>query len=159
MYPAMTTALWVSFTLLIKLSWFLLVDAKDIQFENVLPGNLSRLTFKMKGEKYWIRHYSLNEDIPYDYSKKFSEEVFYNSRYLEFDHIIYSGYYNVALNDDVDTSGYLHVNNPNSGQYIKSQMATNQLMVIWRKKNRGTRAFIVIKNKLQIKQKPGSTIS
>ena len=44
--------------------------------------------------------------------KKFFKEVFDDSNHHEFDHVIYSGDYNNVLNHKVDTSGYLHINNP-----------------------------------------------
>ena len=52
-------------------------EAEEIIFENVFPSNVSRLTYKMKGEGYLMNClYTTNEDLTNDYSKKFFEKVF-----------------------------------------------------------------------------------
>ena len=53
-----------------------------------------------------------------------------DSYFHDYNHIMYTGDYNVALNHELDTSRYLHVNNPQSRQYIKSGMSTNELIDI-----------------------------
>ena len=70
--------------------------------------------------------------------------------YLHFPLYIWTCYFNlylapldnVALKHEVNTSGYLNVNNPNSRQYITRQSAMNELMGIWRERNTETRAFM-----------------
>ena len=56
-------------------------------------------------------------------------------------HIIYAVDYNLALNHEMNTCGYLHVNKPHSRKYIKGHIATNELTYIWRERNRNMRTY------------------
>ena len=73
--------------------------------------------------------YAPNEDKE---SRAFLESVFQDSDYDSFQHIIYAGDWNVPLNHELDTSGYLHTYNNEAGKYIKSRMVTNKLADVWR---------------------------
>ena len=98
----------------------------------------------MKKEKYLVNSlYAPNKDILNTQTKQFFEDTMYQ----EFDHILYAGYYNIAFNHKVDTCGYIHVNNPNLRQYIKSRISMNKLTDIWRESNTSTRAFTFNKKK------------
>ena len=48
----------------------------------------------------------------------FSKEVFDDSNEDKFTHKVTIGDFNVAINHTNDTLGYLHVNNPNSRDYL-----------------------------------------
>ena len=61
--------------------------------------------------------------------------------YHQYEHVIYVRDNNVTLNHELDTCGYLYVNNPNSREYVKSCIVTNQLTDIWRERNKSTRAY------------------
>ena len=45
------------------------------------------------------------------------------------------GDFNVALNHDADTAGYLHINNPNSRELLIRKMNLCNLVDIWRERN------------------------
>ena len=81
---------------------------------------------------------SPNEDKE---AKLFFETVFNDNDYRNFNHIVYTGDYNVPLNHDVDTAGYLHENNHTAHKYMKGRMVTNELIDIWHLKIKGVRAF------------------
>ena len=95
--------------------------------------------------------YAPNEDFINEYSKRFFEELFNDSDYHKIEHNLYSGDFNVVLNHKMDTLGYLHINNPYTQQYINSQIAKNELLDIWRERNKGTKAFTF--NKHQTKNR------
>ena len=60
----------------------------------------------------------MNLTGPDNESKTFFQTVFDDTNEEEFTHKITVGDFNVALNHDYDTSGYLHINNPNSREYL-----------------------------------------
>ena len=66
-----------------------------------------------------------NDDSKNDDTKKFFKNIFDDTSYDEYQHILYTGDFNVALNNDIDSSGFLHVNNSLSRQYIKSRITSN----------------------------------
>ena len=67
--------------------------------------------------------------------------MFQDDDYNNHEHVLYVGDYNVPLNHDLDTSGYLQVNNNESWKYIKSRMVTNDLIDVCRSRNKGVRAY------------------
>ena len=89
------------------------LQIEDIMMENVVQGNLSRFSFTMKDKKYLLNClYVPNEDMRETLQHaQFYEEVFDDRMYGDFNHILYAGDYNVALNYDLDTCGYLNINN------------------------------------------------
>ena len=70
------------------------------------------------------------------------KDVFDDSYLHEYNHVMYAGDFNIALNHELDTSDYLDVNNPQSRQHIKSRIATNELIDIGQEKITGRKAFI-----------------
>ena len=54
---------------------------------------------------------------------------------------MYAGDFNVPLDHDLDTSGYLHTNNNESRRFMKSRIVTNDLADIWRLRNNSVRAY------------------
>ena len=89
--------------------------------------------------------YTPNKDsVPGDDNNEntvFFKSIFDNMNDMDYDHCVMAGDYNVALNHDMDTNGYLHVNNPSSRQYVKTRITTNDLTVIWRDRNPDKREF------------------
>ena len=81
--------------------------------------------------------YAPNEDKE---SITFLQSVFQDSDYDSFNYITYAGDWNVHLNQELDTSGYLYTNNNEARKYIKSRMVTNELTDVWRFCNDGVRA-------------------
>ena len=73
--------------------------------------------------------YFPNEDKD---TRTFLESVFQYNDYDSFNHIMYAGDWNIPLNHELDTSGYLHTNNNESNRYIKSRIVTNDLVDVWR---------------------------
>ena len=59
----------------------------------------------------------------------------------KYSHRITIGDYNVALNHDLDTSGYLHINNPNTREYVTRQANLINLIDIWRIRNPNSREY------------------
>ena len=55
-------------------------EVEEIIFENVIPGNLSRMTFMLQGERYLINClYASNEDLTNENYKKFFKKLFADS--------------------------------------------------------------------------------
>ena len=128
----------------------------DVVFKNIITGNLSHLNFKLMDERYLINFiYAPNEDLSNDDTKMFFKVCFDNSYFHKYNHVLYAGNFNVALNHKLDTSGYFHIKNQQSRQYIKSRMATNELIAIRWEKNNGTKAFTF--DRPPIEQRQGST--
>ena len=89
----------------------------DIEWENIIPGNFSKFSSKSKNQAILIKCiYASNEDSnPNDDnndSTKFFKEVLDDTGEEKCDHRIIMGDYNVAMNHELDISGYLHINNP-----------------------------------------------
>ena len=109
-------------------------------------GNFSRLTFKHNKLKYLVKClYAPNKDlITGDMNNEntiFFKSIFDDSNNMEYGHCVMAGDYNVALKHEIDTNGYLHINNPSSRQYMKMRIATNDLTDIWRDRNPEKRVF------------------
>ena len=124
----------------------------DIGWENIIPGNFSKMTFKSEGQSVLIKCiYAPNEDSnPNDDnndSSKFYKEVLDDTDEERFDHRLIAGDYNVAIDHKLDTSGYLHVNNPNTRELLTRQANMSNLVDIWRLKNPDSRQFTFNKNK------------
>ena len=118
----------------------------DIGWENVIPGNYSRFTFKAEGQQILIKCvYAPNEDSnPNDNeneSSKFYKIVLDDKDEEIYDHKIITGDFNVALEHDLDTNGYLHVNNPNTRELIKRQCKLSNLIDVWRLRNKDCKQF------------------
>ena len=91
----------------------------NIKWENIIPGNFSKLSFKANDQTVLVKCiYAPNEDSnPNDDnndSTEFFRTVMDDTGDEEYNHRIMVGDYNVALKHEKDTSGYLHVNNPNT---------------------------------------------
>ena len=84
-------------------------------------------------------------------SETFFRAVFDDSQDNNVQHTINVGDYNVAPEHNIDTAGYLHINNSVSRQYITSRMMTNEVTDIWRDRHPTTRSFTF--DKLQKKNR------
>ena len=58
-----------------------------------------------------------------------------------FTHKITVGDYNVALNHDLNTAGYFHVNNPNSREYLTRKISLCNLVDVWHLKHPNIRQY------------------
>ena len=58
-----------------------------------------------------------------------------------FNHRIIAGDYNVAIRHNEDTSGYLHVDNPNTRDFLTRQASRSNLVDIWRIRNPDVRQY------------------
>ena len=59
----------------------------------------------------------------------------------KYDYRLITGDFNVALQHNLDTLGYLHVNNPNTREFITRQANLSNLVDIWRTRNPNSRQF------------------
>ena len=122
------------------------LPVKDIHFENIIDGNFSKLTFKVKEFSILIKClYAPNEDMPKgeseNLSSKLFKSVFNDENEEEYDIKAVVGDFNVALNHNMDTAGYLHVNNPNTRDFLSKMIPLCNLTDIWRHKNPNTRSY------------------
>ena len=60
---------------------------------------------------------------------------------MKFDHRLIMGDFNIAMKHELDTSGYLHVNNPNTREFLTRQTNLSNLVDIWRIRNPNSRQF------------------
>ena len=88
----------------------------DIESTIIFPGNLTQLNFTFKGKKFALGAlYAPNEkDII------FFKTLFKTQLDTEIDHTIYLGDWNIALSQQMDTQGYLHKNNTQSRDFVRS---------------------------------------
>ena len=118
----------------------------DIGWENVIPGNFSRLTFKAEGQLILIKCiYAPNEDSnPNDIdnkSSRFYDLVLDDKDEEKYDHRLIAGDFTVALDHNLDTNGYLHINNPNTRELLTRQYKLSNLVDIWRLRNIDSRQY------------------
>ena len=83
----------------------------------------------------------MNNTGPENESNTFFKKVFDISNEDQFTHKVIVGEYNVALNHTIDTLGYLHVNNPNSRDYLTRQIGLCNMVDIWRLKKPNNRQY------------------
>ena len=111
----------------------------DIEWENVIPGNFSKLSFKANKDIFLINAYThLIKTVT---QMTIKTKVMDDTGEEEYNHRIITGDYNVALNHNLDTSGYLHVNNPNTREYLLRQANLSNLIDIWRIRNPNSREY------------------
>ena len=87
----------------------------NIEWENVIQGNFSKLSFKVKDETVLVKCiYAPNNDSnPNDdnnKSTKFFKQIMDDTGEEKYNPRMITGDYNVALKHYIDTSRYLHVN-------------------------------------------------
>ena len=124
----------------------------NIEWENIIPGNFSKLSFKAEDQTVLIKCiYAPNDDSnrndDNNKSTKFFRQMMDDTGEEEYNHRITTGDYNVVLNHNIDTSGYLHVNNPNTREYLTRQANLSNLIDIWRIRNPGSRQYTFHKRK------------
>ena len=74
-------------------------------------------------------------------------------------HKLTVGDFNVALNHEADTVGYLHIKNPNSREILIRKMNLCNLIDIWRERNPLSKQYTFNKKKLKNILEPDLTIS
>ena len=116
----------------------------NIKFQNIIRGNFSKLTFNVKNESVLVKCiYAPNTDMnltsPDNEGKIFFQKVFEDTNENNYTHKITLGDFNVC--HTYDTSGYLHINNPNSRDYLARNIAKCNLVDIWRDKNPKNRQY------------------
>ena len=123
-------------------------SGKNLEFNNILKGDYSRLTFTMCGFKVLIKCcYAPNGDMaPLNsesegYSDTFFRAIFDDSNDTEFDLSIMAGDFNVAPDHNLDTLGYLHVNNPNTRSFMNRMKSLNMLTDVFRHQHPDTRKY------------------
>ena len=73
----------------------------------------------------------------------FFKTIFDDKNDSEFDLSIMAGDFNVAPDHNLDTLGYLHINNPNSRFFINKMKSLNMMTDVFRHKHPDTRITIV----------------
>ena len=76
-----------------------------------------------------------------NYSNTFFKIVFDDSMDLDYNIKITMGDFNVAPNHKMDTSGYLHINNPNSRQFLDKMIPLNMMTDVFRHKHPDLRQY------------------
>ena len=99
------------------------LPTREIKVKNIVKGNYSRLTFKVKDFSVLVKCiYARNEDMTRgdvdNKSSTFFKTVFNNENNSNFDITTIVGDFNVAPNHNMDTAGYLHVNNQNTRNFL-----------------------------------------
>ena len=105
--------------------------SSDVTATNIVPGNLIKLNFPYKDERYAIAalYAPNNKDIPY-FRTLFEMENDPNIK-----HTIYTGDWNISLSQQLDTHGYLHENNTQNIDFVRAKMTEHELTDIWRSRN------------------------
>ena len=103
----------------------------DIESTIIFPGNLTKLNFTFKGERFSLGAlYAPNEkDI------NFFKTLFKTQLDTDVDHTIYLGDWNISLSQQMDTNGYLHENNTQNRDFVKSKIIEYDLRDVWRDRN------------------------
>ena len=122
------------------------LPAKEIKVENIIEGNYSRLTFKVKDFSVLVKCiYAPNEDMTRgnvdNKSSSFFKTVFNDENDSDYDIMTIVGDFNVAPNHNMDTAGYLHVNNQNTRNLSNRMIPLCGMTDIWRLKNPQTRQY------------------
>ena len=99
--------------------------AKNKKIENIICCDYTWLSFVVHNTKISIKYcYVPNEDMTCiasgseNYSNKFSKTIFDDLLDSNYDVSIMVGDFDVALDHNKDTLGYLHINNPNTRRFI-----------------------------------------
>ena len=112
------------------------LPVKDVKMENIIKGNYTKLTFKIKEQKILIKFiYAPNEDMTKNEvdneSNIFFKTVFDDSNDDNYNIKIIIGDFNVAPRHDIDTPGYLHVNNQNTRNFLDKMIPLSNMTDIW----------------------------
>merc|ERR1712239_36733 len=121
----------------------------NITQEIIIPGNLSKLKFTYKEETRAI----LALYAPNTTNLQFFHTLFEAEHDPNTEHILYAGDWNVSLSQTLDTSGYLHQNNVQNRDLVKSKMTELQLKDIWRDRNPHATNFTFMKKQIKNKTK------
>ena len=78
---------------------------------------------------------------------------------LDYNIKITIGDFNVAPDHKMDTSGYLHVNNPNSRQFLDKMIPLNMMTDVFRHKHPDLRKYTFHKKQTKITPEQDMTIS
>ena len=101
----------------------------------------------MKNESVLVKCiYAPNKDMnlsgPENESRVFFQKIFDDTNEEKYTNKITLGDFNIAPNHTYDTSGYLHINNPNSRDYLTRKIEQCNSTDIWRFKNPKSRQYM-----------------
>ena len=121
---------------------------KNLKFSNILKGDYSRLTFTMCGFEILIKCcYAPNGDMASfnseseGYSDIYFKTIFDDSNDSKYDLSIMAGDFNVAPDHNLDTMGYLHINNPNTRFFMNKMKSLNMLTDVFRHQHPDVRKY------------------
>ena len=97
-------------------------------------------------------HEDSNPNDDNNESTKFLKIFMDDTNEEKYDYRLITGDFNVAMKHNLDTLGYLHINNPNSRDFLTRQANLSNLVDIWRIRNPNS-----IRNRLEITLGPDWT--
>ena len=113
------------------------LDITIHQIENDPGGNFNIIYLELAGKKFTLVNlYGPNKDDP-NFYKKIKEKI----DTLGNDSVVICGDWNLVLDQEQDTSGYLHRNNPEAQKEVLGLKEELDLVDVWRARNEDTRRF------------------
>ena len=112
------------------------LPVKDVKVENIIKGNYTKLTFKVTDQNLLIKciyapnDNMTNSDVDNE-SNIFFKTVFDDKDEDKYDIRVTVGDFNVAPKHDIDTLGYLHVDNQNTRKFLNRMIPLSNLTDIW----------------------------
>ena len=115
------------------------LPAREVKINNIIKGNYTRLTFIVKDINVLVKCiYAPNDDMTKNevdnHSNTFFKTVFNDEDDHNFDIKAILGDFNVAPKHDMDNTGYLHINNQNTRNFLDKMIPLCNLTDIWRQK-------------------------
>lgn len=100
-------------------------------------GNFIILDMKIQNKKITlVNWYGPNED-----NVQFYDNLTKNVAEFENENVIMYGDWNLVLNADIDSSNYLHINNPKARQFVLNFIEEDNFLDAWRIMNEESRKY------------------
>ncbi len=125
--------------------------SKDLDYELFdtqvdCDGNFVILDLKVYDCRFTlVAIYGPNKDKP-----SFFHEICNKVQAIQNSSIIICGDWNVVLDYEIDTKGYLHQNNPRAREAVMQMMESLELYDVWRDQNENQKKYTWVRNKRQM---------